>query len=134
MRCYVDASAAAKLLIDEAETDALRQFCAQPEVELVATDLLETELRRIAHRETLPAADVVAVLSGITLHGLSRSAYAQAGLLPGAGLRSLDALHITGALRLEVDVALIYDSRMRQAAVENGLRVLSPGEEGWGDR
>lgn len=45
----------------------------------------------------------------MTLHALPRSIYTQAGLLPGRDLRSLDALHISAALRLDVDAALIYD-------------------------
>ncbi len=131
MRVYIDTSAAVKLLLDEPESAALAQFCDRNEVDLVATDLLETELRRVGQRESSPAADVTAILDRITLHALPRSAYVQAGLLPGAGLRTLDALHITGALRLEADAALIYDSRMREAAVDNGLQVAAPGDETW---
>ncbi len=131
MRAYIDSSAAAKLLVREPESEVLRAFCARSDVELVATDLLETELRRVGQREDIPVADVTAILDGITLHALPRSAYVQAGLLPGPNLRSLDALHITGSLRLEVDAALIYDDRMREAAVANGLRVLAPGDDTW---
>lgn len=74
------------------------------------------------------------VLDRVVIHGLPRSVYMQAGLLPGKNLRSLDALHITAALRLEVDVALIYDVRMREAAAENGLRVFAPGDAIWPDQ
>ena len=115
----------------EAESGALRDFCSQADLELVGTDLLETELRRIAYREEIPGAAVSMVLDRVVLHALPRSVYTQAGLLPGTNLRSLDALHITAALRLEVDLALIYDVRMREAAVENGLRVLAPGDTSW---
>ena len=109
----------------------MREFCGRADVELVATDLLETELRRFAHREEIPGAAVSAVLDRVRLHALPRSVYTQAGLLHGRNLRSLDALHITAALRLEVDAALIYDVRMREAAVENGLRILAPGDRTW---
>ena len=115
----------------EAESGALREFCGQADLELVGTDLLETELRRIAYREEIPGTAVSMVLDRVVLHALPRSVYTQAGLLPGTNLRSLDALHITAALRLEVDLALIYDVRMREAAVENGLRVLAPGDASW---
>lgn len=80
-----------------------------------------------------PAAAISMVLDRVVLHALPRSVYTQAGLLPGRSLRSLDALHITAALRLEVDIALIYDVRMRDAAVESGLRVLAPGDTSWPD-
>jgi hypothetical protein len=71
------------------------------------------------------------VLDRVILHALPRSVYTHAGLLHGKTLRSLDALHITAALRLEVDAALIYDVRMREAAVENGLSILAPGDATW---
>ena len=74
---------------------------------------------------------MTAVLDRVTLHALPRSVYIQAGLLAGRNLRSLDALHISAALRLDVDIALIYDIRMRDAAVQNGLRVLAPGDLAW---
>ncbi len=134
MRAYLDTSAAVKLLVQEQESIQLRRFCSSEDVELVATDLLETELRRAAAREDVPLAIVSAVLERVTRYALPRSAYVEAGLLPGPTLRSLDALHITGALRLESDVALIYDQRMREAAVTNGLRVLAPGDPSWPDR
>lgn len=71
------------------------------------------------------------ILDRVILHALPRSVYTHAGLLPGKTFRSLEALHITAALRLEVDAALIYDVRMREAAVDNGLRVLAPGDATW---
>lgn len=134
MRAYLDISAAVKLFVQEQESSQLRSFCSTEDVELVATDLLETELRRAAVREDVPLAVVSAVLERVTRYALPRSAYVEAGLLPGSTLRSLDALHITGALRLESDVSLIYDRRMREAAVTNGLRVLAPGDPSWPDR
>ncbi len=131
MRVYIDASAAVKLLLEEAETAALQAFCDRDDVELVATDLLETELRRIGQREGVAPEAVTSVLDGVSLHTLARSAYVEAGLLPGHTLRTLDALHLTGALRLEADVALIYDARMRISAVGNGIRVVAPGDPTW---
>jgi uncharacterized protein len=113
------------------ESGALREFCGRANIELVGADLLETELRRLAYRVEIPGAAVTLVLDRVVLHALPRSVYTQAGLLPGKTLRSLDALHITAALRLEVDFALIYDVRMREAAVANGLRVLAPGDANW---
>ena len=97
----------------------------------MGTDLLETELRRFACREEIPGAAISMILDRVTLHALPRSVYTHAGLLPGKSLRSLDALHLTAALRLEVDAVLVYDVRMREAAVENGLRVFAPGDETW---
>lgn len=88
-------------------------------------------MRRFACREQIPGAAISAVLDRVTLHALPRSVYTHAGLLTGKTLRSLDALHITAALRLEVEAVLVYDVRMREAAVDNGLRVLAPGDAAW---
>lgn len=55
----------------------------------------------------------------------------KAGLLGDRMLRTLDAIHIVGAISLDVDGALIYDKRMRAAAVDHGLRVYAPGDETW---
>lgn len=92
---------------------------------------METELRRLAYREEIPGTAVTMALDRVVLNALSRSIYTQAGLLPGKTVRSLDALHVTAALRLEVDFALIYDARMREAAVATGLRALAPGYAAW---
>ncbi len=126
MKLYLDTSAAAKLLIEESESEALAAFCDGEEVELVATDLLETELRRVAVREQVPQADVSTILDRVDLHEIPRSSYVEAGLLPGARLRSLDALHLIGAVRLGVDGIVVYDVRMREAAGELGLTVHAP--------
>jgi uncharacterized protein len=126
LKLYIDSSAAVKLVRRERESEALRAFCAQPDVELVATDLLETELRRVAVRQELPQAAATDVLAGINVYEISRSAYAEAGMLAGANLRSLDALHLVGALRLNADAVLVYDKHMTAAAVEHGFRVLAP--------
>lgn len=126
MKLYIDSSAAVKLFRREQESEALRAFCIQPDVDLVATDLLETELRRVAVRQELPQAAVTEVLAGVNVYELSRSAYVEAGMLAGANLRSLDALHLVGALRLNVDAVLVYDKQMTDAAVDHGFRVLAP--------
>jgi len=82
----------------EVESGALREFCGQTDVELVGTDLLETELRRLASCIEIPGNAVSMVLHRVVLHALPRSVYTQAGLLPGKNLRSLDALpHHCGA-------------------------------------
>ena len=47
-------------------------------MDLVATKLLETELRRLAHRIEIPGAAVTAILDRITLHALPRSICTQA--------------------------------------------------------
>src|SRR5699024_6819229 len=97
------------------------------DISLVATHLLETELRRFASRHELPQTDVSAILARIDLHDLPPSIYREAGLLPGQAVRSVDALHLAASIRLDVDALVTYDGRLAGAAEEMGLRVHAPG-------
>lgn len=125
-RFYLDASAAAKLLVEEPESAAFVKWADGDSVELVATLLLETELRRLATRYALPQLQVTHILAAVSLYDLPLSLYREAGLLPGVALRSLDALHLIGALRLGVDAIATYDERLARAAREVGVAVIAP--------
>jgi len=122
---YIDTSAAVKLLVEEAESAALVQYLDQPDVEIVACLLLETELRRFAVRHDIPQPDVTAILDTTSLYEMPRSLYYEAGILTGRSLRSLDALHLGAALRLGADAVVCYDTRMQDSAAELGLEVLA---------
>ncbi|MBK8462323.1 MAG: type II toxin-antitoxin system VapC family toxin [Nigerium sp.] len=126
-RFYLDASAAAKLLVEEAESAQLAAWVDGTDIGLVATHLLETELRRFANRHGLPQADVSAILSRVDIHDLPPSIYREAGLLPGPVLRSLDALHLAASIRLDVEALVTYDLRLAEAAQSLGLQVRAPG-------
>ena len=126
-RCYLDTSAALKLLVDEVESQALAETLDSLQPDLVACWLLETELRRAAHRLTqISQARVSELLDGVSLYEVPASLFREAGLLPGAHLRSLDALHLAAAVRIGVDRLVTYDLRMTEAAVEIGMGVLAP--------
>lgn len=124
---YLDTSAAVKLLSAEPESMPLRRFLDEGPL-LVSSDLLETELRRIGVRHRLDQVLITAVLDGVTLTPLTREQYREAGLFPQEGLRSLDALHLAGALGVEATAILTYDLRLAEAARAHGLEVLAPAE------
>lgn len=126
MRLYLDTSAAAKLIVEEPESEALARYLDEPGIERVALLLLETELRRFVARQHLDQLDATRVLAGVGLYDMPRSLYQQAGLLPGPDLRSVDALHLAGAMQLEVDVLVTYDDRLTEAAEGMGVRVERP--------
>ncbi len=122
---YLDTSAAVKLLSTEDESDALRSYLdTGPTV--VSSDLLETELRRIGIRHRIDQVLITTILDGVTLTPLTRDHYRDAGLYPQSGLRSLDALHLAGALHLDADAILTYDTRLTEAARAHGLDVVAP--------
>lgn len=124
---YVDTSAALKLVIEEAESEALAQSIDRAQPDLVACWLLETEMRRAAQRDVGLGQQVVTeFLEGVGLYEVPASLFREAGLLAGADLRSLDALHLAAAIRIGVDQILTYDVRMQEAARSLGLRVFAP--------
>jgi len=123
-RAYIDTSALAKLLVEEAETQVLRT--AIVDLDLYACELLETELRRLAVRLKIDQSMVSLLLEGVNLIALDRAIFADAGRYPDENLRSLDALHLVSALRLDVACMVVYDLRLAEAARKAGLTVVSP--------
>jgi len=82
----------------------------------------------MAVREGRDQAEVSAILDGVSLAALDRATYRSAGLLPMSYLRTLDALHLEAAIRLDADAILTYDHRLAQAASATGLVVVAPGQ------
>ena len=123
---YVDTSALGGLLVAQAETQALVDWLEQTHARLVSSDLLETELRRMAVREGRDQSKVSAILEGVSLAALDRATYRSAGFLPMPNLRTLDALHLEAAIRLDVESVLTYDRRLGEAARAVGLDVIAP--------
>jgi len=125
---YLDSSAAAKLLVDEAESEALAAYVDEigAEQDLVSSALLEIELRRLAVRLGLDQSAVTDLLARLDLVDPPRSLFHEAGLLPGTQLRILDALHLATALRVDADTLVAYDARLLDAARSLGFGVHSP--------
>jgi predicted nucleic acid-binding protein len=126
---YVDTSAAAKILVDEPETSALTEWLDHTlgdEVVLVSSLLLETELRRFAQRTAVTQGAVTDLLQLINLTELPPSLFHEAGILPVAGLRSLDALHLASATRIGVAGLVTYDARMAEGARALGIPLHQP--------
>lgn len=128
MSIYLDSSAGAKLLVEEEESAALARHldtraAGEP---VVSSALLETELRRVAVRLGLGQADVTDLLSRLVLVDPDRALFTEAGLLPGPGLRSLDALHLATAVRVQATSVIAYDTRLLDAARTLGLQTAAP--------
>ena len=66
-------------------------------------------------------------LSGIEEFPISAHVIDIAQRLGPVTLRSLDAIHLTSATLLGVDLICGYDQRLLVAAEEYGFRTLSPG-------
>ena len=125
---YVDSSALVKLVVYEAETEALRKFLASSD-QMTSSLVTRVELSRAVARR-LPEAGAVAqaLLESVVIVGLdARIATRAAGLAP-ASVRSLAAIHLATALELGADLTafVCYDDRLSAAATALGLQVVSP--------
>lgn len=131
MAYYVDTSALVKLVVAEPETIALRAWLHETSPQLVACDLVRTELMRAVRRTTpdrmLQARDVLDI---VTLLQVTSAVFEAAGRLEPAGLRSLDAIHLASALDLgdDLDGLITYDDRLAEASVSNGVALVSPSQ------
>jgi predicted nucleic acid-binding protein len=130
MALYLDASAAAKLVVAEPDSGAMTSWAAAHQTQVIANDLLRTELLRATRR---PAPDRMqrarSVLDALTLFSLTSATFERAATLDPEGLRSLDAIHLAAALELgdELDGIVTYNERMAAAASLYGVAVISPG-------
>jgi predicted nucleic acid-binding protein len=118
-----------KLLIEEPESESLerhledRPLLATSRVAMVevprATGLANPvpEVRQEAER-LLASCMLIDVTDG-----LLRAAAGHAS----RAVRTLDAIHLASALRIEPDELVAYDRRLVAAAAEHGLAVSSPG-------
>jgi uncharacterized protein len=127
---YVDTSAVAKLVVHERESRAFRSWFTKHQNAIVSSDLLRTELIRAVRRlgvEHVPRAR--SVLEAVTLVEVSVAVFERAAFLEPPILRSLDALHLAAALEFgdELKGFVTYDMQLAQAALRNGLHVISPG-------
>jgi hypothetical protein len=127
---YLDSSALFKLVIEENETGALRDFLRdRPNVIRVASALVRTEVvRAVARRNPsaiLSAARAVAKVTAIpvTVDALDAAAAVEPPLL-----RTLDAIQLASALtfRRNLTAFVAYDDRLHDAAEQAGLPVMRP--------
>src|SRR5438105_15714094 len=125
---YLDSSAIVKLAVEEPESTALRRYLRRRRP-LVSSALARAEVGRAL----LPLGQGAVrrgqdVLSRLELIRINDRTLAAAGSLPPTEVRTLDAIHLATAQRLEGDLAklITYDDRMRAAADAIGCPVAAP--------
>ena len=131
---YVDASALVKLVRDEPESAALRNFLVG--ADLVSSELVLTEvpraIRRAAATDPRLPLDVLItradeLLGAVALLPLDRGLLAAAGAIGEPALRALDAIHVIAAADLSpLEAFVSYDERQAAAARLAGLRTVAP--------
>jgi hypothetical protein len=125
---YVDSSALVKLIVREAETDALRSYLGSAGT-LTSSILATVEVSRAVARVAPDSKAVMtAVFDAVAMVAFDARIAARAGALAPASLRTLDAVHLATALELAGDVTAFvsYDDRLSAAAHDLGLPVVAP--------
>lgn len=128
---YLDSSALMKLVRQEDETPALREWLdLHPENPVVTSELGRIEVLRAARKVGGQAlAEARAVVGDLDLVPLDRAAQDGACDIEDPHLGTLDALHLASALLIGQDLTafVAYDYRLIAAARAAALAVATPG-------
>jgi uncharacterized protein len=127
---YLDTSALVKLMMPEAETEALHAFLNNVSFgDRFTSAVTRTELLRAANRYGTGAIRVAReLLDGVTTITITESLLDAAGTIGPSALRTLDAIHLVSALELGSDLTAVvaYDKRLLDAAAHIGLPAVTP--------
>lgn len=129
MAYYLDTSAAVKLVVAERGSKALMRWLEAQTADIVASDLLRTELLRAVRRAAPEQMERArAVLDAVVLVTLPTAVFERAADLDPEGLRSLDALHLAAAVQLgdDLDGIITFDERLAEAARRRGIAIIAP--------
>jgi predicted nucleic acid-binding protein len=130
---YLDSSAMMKLVREEAETAALRDWLnSQSDTPVTTTELGRVEVLRAARRAgSAVLTEAHAVIGDLDLIPLDRAVQDLAWDIGDPLLRTLDALHLASAvlLRDELMSFVAYDQRLIAAAETVGLPVITPSHQ-----
>jgi predicted nucleic acid-binding protein len=126
---YVDASALVKLVVPEAETQALIEYLALRPLQATSV-IARVEVGRALLRAGVRADERLAdVFDHVALLPVEMATAEHAARLGPTRVRALDAIHLAAALALAPDLEAIvtYDVRLADAAREQGVEVAAPG-------
>lgn len=127
---YFDSSALVKLVVPETESSVLSQWIAERQhATRVSSTLTRVEvIRAIDAQDSSLVARGQKLINTMALVPMTTDLLDEAGMLQH-GFRSLDAIHVTSALRLRtnLDAFVAYDQRLLETAEAAGLQVASPG-------
>ena len=118
-----------KLVIDEPESSALEAHLADHPAVLLTSRLAMVEVSRavkLANPGEEVQEEVERLLSSCTLVAVSAQLLRASRRLTSSTVRTLDAIHLASAIRVEADELLAYDHRLLAAATAQGLAVRTP--------
>lgn len=127
---YLDSSALIKLVVEEAESEALRSYLGTDPLLLTSCALARTEvLRSVGPLGTKAMVAGRALVRRLHLIAIDDALLERAATLQPATLRTLDAIHLATAMSIGDDLSALvaYDRRLVGAASGVGLPTASPG-------
>lgn len=128
MALYLDTSALVKLVAEEAESADLRDYIGDQEI--VSSLLSRTELiRAVARKHERMIEPAQELLTDLSYVAVNRVVTGAAAWVQPWSLGSLDAIHVSSAVRLRggIRAMVTYDKRMVDIGRSAGLDVASPG-------
>jgi len=126
---YLDSSAFVKVVVEEGESAALREFLATSDARRVSSALLRAEsLRAVRYLGPDALSAVREGVRRVDLIAIDDRILDAAGILEPRVVRTLDAIHLATALAIgdDLDAVVTYDERMIEAARLLGLPTASP--------
>jgi uncharacterized protein len=120
-----------KLVIEEPESTLLEGHLGNEPTLATSRIAIVEVLRATALANPAPEvrAEAGRLLTSCMLIDVSDALLRDAAGLASATVRSLDAIHLASALRIEADELVAYDRWLTAAAAERGLAVSSPGAD-----
>jgi uncharacterized protein len=118
-----------KLVIEEPESAALDKHLAGGQV-LATSRVAVVEVSRatsLANPGREVRRETQRLLASCMLIDLTDDLLRAAADLASAEVRTLDAIHLASAVRIEADELVAYDRRLLAASADRGLATASPG-------
>lgn len=124
---YVDASALAKLILDEAGTAEMRRWYVESE-RVVTSRVGIVETQRAVARQAYDAAHLEVILQSVEIVEFDAVIARTAGAVGPPTIKTLDAIHLASAMAMlpDLDAFVTYDDRLAHAARALGLPVVRP--------
>lgn len=124
---YADASAIAKLVLDEPGSWAMRRWYVEAE-RVVCSRVGVIETHRAIGRQPHDPEHLSRVIRSLEVVELDALVGVAAATIGPPALRTLDAIHLATAMALlpELDAFVTYDDRLADAARALGLPVVQP--------
>jgi uncharacterized protein len=117
-------------VIDEPESSVLQRHLERSPSVIATSRLALVEVGRavrVANPADAAQEEVDRLLSSCLLIAVGAELLRGARRIASASVRTLDAIHIASALRIEADEVVAYDRRLLDAARDHRLGAVAPG-------